>query len=181
MTAENVEHATLTLFDGTLVLVRPIRPSDLQALQRFHLRLSQHSIYLRFFGIVPELSDDRARYFTHVDGVERFALVATEPTSPGEIIAVTRFDHDPDTTGGEYACIVEDRWQGRGLGLALTRSLIEAARRRGYRAIFALVLPENVRMVNLLKDLGLPERVRWVEGVQRIEVDISRPEKPAVD
>ncbi|HET9014717.1 MAG TPA: GNAT family N-acetyltransferase [Thermomicrobiaceae bacterium] len=181
MSGDGSDHAKVTLFDGTTVAVRPICPADLEALKRFHLRLSQQSIYLRFFGIVPELSHDRAHYFTHLDGVDRFALVALDPARPDEIIGVARFDREPGTAEGEYACVVEDRWQGRGIGLTLTRGLIEAARVRGYRCMFALVLPENVRMVNLLKDLGMPERVRWVAGVQRIEVDISAREKRAVD
>lgn len=181
MTISEREATPVTLFDGTVVLARPIRPEDMDALKRFHLRLSHQSVYLRFFGVVPELSDERACYFTHLDGVDRFAYVAIDPEQPDEIIAVVRFDREPGTDQGEYAAVVEDRWQGRGVGFALTRLLIDAARRRGYRRLYAMVLPENVRMVKLLRDLGLPERSRWADGMQRIEVDISGGERPAVD
>lgn len=163
----------VTLIDGTEIIARPIRPEDAPALQRFHTRLSQQSIYLRFFGIMPELSDERARYFTHLDGVDRFALVGIDPREPEEIIGVVRMDREPGTDAGEYAAIVEDRWQGRGVGFTLTLLLIDAARRRGYRTLFAVVMPENLRMLNLLRDLGLPTRTRWVDGAQRIEVDLT--------
>ncbi|MDI3340842.1 MAG: GNAT family N-acetyltransferase [Sphaerobacter sp.] len=178
--AKALEQTTLTLPDGTRVVARPIQPHDMRALQRFHRRLSERSIYLRFFGVVPELSDERARYFTHVDGHDRFAFIALDPDEPDEIIGVVRFDREAGTNTGEYAVIVEDRWQGRGVGFALTRLLIAAARRRGYRSMYALVLPENVRMINLLRDLGLPVRSHWVDGMERIEVDISVPEQPSL-
>ncbi len=79
------EHETLTLRDGTELPVRTIRPGDASALQRFHARLSERSIYLRFFGPMNELSDEKARYFTHTDSANHFALVALDPDEPDEI------------------------------------------------------------------------------------------------
>lgn len=175
----DLEHAMLHLPDGTIVPARPIRPTDKEALKRFHLRLSQQSIYMRFFGLMPELSDERAHYFTHLDGHERFAFVALDPGAPGEIIGVVRWDAEPGTDAGEYAIIIEDRWQGRGLGYALTRALIAAAQRRGYRTMYAMVLPENTRMLNLLRELDYPVRRRWVDGMDRVELDISAPKQAA--
>jgi RimJ/RimL family protein N-acetyltransferase len=171
--ADLVESGTITLPDRTVVAYRPIHPADAPALQRFHSRLSAQSIYLRFFGVHPSLSDDQAHYFTNVDGRDRFAFVALDPADETELIAVARFDRDPGTDRAEYAAIVTDAWQGRGLGLAMTRHLIEAARHRGIRAFSALVLPENVRMLNLLRDLGLPERIHHEDGVERIDVVLT--------
>lgn len=170
MDTGTLDSGSLTLLDGTAVSFRPILPSDQAALQRFHARLSDQSIYQRFFFPKPWLSDEQARYFTDLDGIDRFALVALDPTAPEEIAGVVRFDRDPGTDRAEYAAIVADRWQGHGMGLALTRRLIEAARRRGVATLYALVLPDNKRMLNLLRDLGLPERIRHQDGVERIEV-----------
>jgi len=128
---------------------------------------------LRFFSAKPELSDRKAGYFTNVDGVNRFALVALDPDRPEEIIAVVSFDREGDSDRAEYAAAVEDRWQGRGLGLALTRCLIEAAIKRGVKVFTGIVLPENARMLNLLKDLNLPERLRFEGGVEFVEIDLS--------
>ena len=131
---------------------------------------------MRFFGAKPELSDRKAGYFTNVDRINRFALVALDPERPEEIIAVVSFDREGDTDRAEYAAAVEDRWQGRGLGLALTRRLIEAALKRGIRVLTGVVLFENRRMLNLLRDLGLPERLRYEDGVEYVEIDLCPSE-----
>jgi RimJ/RimL family protein N-acetyltransferase len=179
MASDAAESGTVALRDGTVVPYRPITPADRAALQRFHTRLSGASISPRFFGARPFLSDEMARYFTELDGRDRFALVALDPLDPAAIIGVVRFDREPGTDSAEYAAIVVDAWQGHGLGLGLTRRLIEAARARGIRSLYALVLPENLRMLNLLRDLGLPERIRFEEGVERVDVDLMLPPVPA--
>jgi RimJ/RimL family protein N-acetyltransferase len=150
-----------------------VGPDDAAALRRFHRGLSDRTVYQRFFAPLPELSEAQAHYFTHVDGERRVALVALDPKHPGDIVAVVRFDRDPGTDRAEYAAVVADRWQGRGLGLGMTRRLIDAARRRGVHTLYALVLPGNARMFNLLRDLGLPERMRFEDGAERVEVTLT--------
>jgi RimJ/RimL family protein N-acetyltransferase len=179
MNATVLDAGTIELNDGTFVSFRPILPADASALQRFHARLSKQSIYLRFFSYQPRLSDTQARYFTELDGVRRFALVALDPLEPGEIAGVVRFERDPETDRAEYAAVIADRWQGRGLGLALTRQLIDSARQRGICSLYALVLYENARMLNLLRDLGLPERMTMEQEVERIEILLC-PSVPAL-
>ena len=169
------DSGTVELPDGTSVPYRAIAPDNAAALQRFHHRLSQRSIYLRFFGAKPDLSDRKAGYFTNVDGKDRFALVALDPGREGEIIAVVSFDREGETDRAEFAAAVEDRWQGRGLGLVLTRRLIEAALKRGIRVFTGVVLFENKRMLNLLRDLGLPEKLRYEEGVEHVEIELQGP------
>src|ERR687897_3432437 len=127
------DSGSIELLDGTRIAYRAIAPDNAAALQRFHHRLSERSIYLRFFAAKPELSARKAGYFTDVDGTNRFALVALDPERPEEIIGVVSFDREEDTDRAEYAAAVEDRWQGKGLGMALTRHLIDAALRRGIR------------------------------------------------
>lgn len=168
----------LTLRDGTLVPVREVRPEDAPALRRLVGRLSERSVHMRYFGPLKELSEDKARHFAEVDGRNRFALVALEPEEKQEIVAVVRYDREKGTDGAEYAALVEDRMQGRGLGIGLTRCLIEAARERDIRHLHAIVLPENREMLHLLQSLGLPEHVRWEDGLEHIDIDI-RPEAAA--
>ncbi|MDQ3864149.1 MAG: GNAT family N-acetyltransferase [Actinomycetota bacterium] len=167
------DSGSIALPDGVHVTYRAIAPDNAAALQRFHHRLSERSIYLRFFAAKPELSDREAGYFTNVDRINRFALVALDPERPGEIIAVVSFDREGRTERAEYAAEVEDRWQGRGLGLALTRRLIEAALKRDVRVFTAVVSPENTRMLHLLRDLGLPERLRYEDGLEYVEIELA--------
>jgi RimJ/RimL family protein N-acetyltransferase len=167
------ESGSVELLDATSVAYHAIAPENASALQRFHHRLSERSIYLRFFAAKPELSDRKAGYFTNVDGINRFALVAVDPERPQEIIGVVSFDREGTTERAEYAAAVEDRWQGRGLGLALTRRLIDAALKRDIRVFTGVLLPENTRMLNLLRDLGLPERMRYEDGIEYVEIELS--------
>ncbi len=168
----------LALRDGACVVVREIRPEDAPALQRLVGRSSERSIELRFFGPMRELSEEKARRFAEVDGKDRFALVALDPEDDGEIVGVVRYEREGDTDGAEYAALVEDRFQGRGLGIGLTRRLIEAAQERGIKRLNALVLRENRGMLRLLRSLEFPERKRWENGLEHIEIDL-RPNAAA--
>ncbi|MBA2533947.1 MAG: GNAT family N-acetyltransferase [Rubrobacter sp.] len=166
------EHQVLALRDGTCVPVRRVRAEDAAALQRLVGRSSDRSVELRFFGPLKRLSDEMAGRFANVDGEDRFALVALDPRDRGEIIGVVRYEREGDGDGAEYAALIEDRFQGRGLGIGLTRSLIEAARENGIGHLYAFVMRENVGMLSLLRSLDLPERKRWQDGAERIEIDL---------
>lgn len=181
METTDPDAGVVALNEGTLIPYRPIQPSDREALQRFHARHSDRSIYLRFFAAQRVLSEAQARHFTELDGVNRFALVALNPVDPNEIVGVVRFDREPGTDRAEYAAIVADAWQGKGLGLQLTRRLVQSALRRGIASFCAYVLPENLRMLNLLRDLGLPEEVQFEDGVERIAVQLSGEAGPQQD
>jgi RimJ/RimL family protein N-acetyltransferase len=170
------DSGSVELLDGTSVPYHAIAPDNASALQRFHHRLSERSIYLRFFAAKPELSDREAVYFTNLDKINRFALVAVDPQRPEEIVGVVSFDREGTTERAEYAAEVEDSWQGRGLGLALTRRLVEAALKRDVRTFTAIVLPQNRGMLHLLRDLGMPERSRYEDGTDYIEIDLSPPQ-----
>ena len=163
----------LALRDGTCVPVRRVRAGDAEALQRLVGRSSDRSVELRFFGPLKRLSDEMARRFAEVDGEDRFALVALDPRDRGEIVGVVRYEREGDTGGAEYAALIEDRFQERGLGLGLTKYLIEAARENGIDHLYAFVMRENAGMLNLLRSLDLPERKSWQDGAERIEIDLQ--------
>lgn len=165
----------LAMRDGVCAPVREIRPTDAAALQRLVARSSDRSVHLRFFGPLKRLSDKQARRFAEVDGRDRFALVALDPEDPEEIVGVVRYEREPGTDAAEYAALVEDRFQDRGLGIGLTRYLIEAARENGLKRLYALVMRENTGMLHLLRSLDLPERKRWEDGAEHVEVDL-RPD-----
>lgn len=167
---------TIVLSDGANVPFRAIRPEDAPALQRLHARCSERSIYLRFFGPLEELPNEKARYFANVDGVDRFGLVALDPQDPDEIIGIVRYDREPGTERAEFAALVEDRWQDRGLGTALTRRLIEQATDKAVRYFYALVKGENTRMLNVLRHLDLPERERKEGDTKSVEVELPTEE-----
>lgn len=153
---------------------RTIRPDDVDALRRFHERLSERTIYLRFFGSMKELSKEKAKYFATVDGVDHVAFVALDPEDAYEIIALVRYDREPEDEKAEYAALVEDRWQDYGVGIALTRELLDEAKDKGVRCFYALVMGQNKRMLELLRHLDLPEQEHRDKehGVRRVEVEL---------
>ena len=153
--------------------MREIRPGDAAALQRLVSRSSDRSVELRFFGPLKHLSDKQARRFADVDGRGGFALVALDPEDPDEIVGVVRYEREGEPDAAEYAAMVEDRFQGRGLGVGLTRHLIEAARGRDIRRLRALVMRENAGMLHLLRSLDLPERKRWEGSAEHVEIDLK--------
>ncbi len=109
---EYEQGGTLSLPSGIDVPFRIVHPDDASALQRFLGRCSERTIYLRFFGSLQEFTEEKAQYFTHVDGADHFAFVALDPDDPNEVIAIVRYDREPGEERAEYAAIVEDRWQG---------------------------------------------------------------------
>ena len=163
------------LLDGTTVDIEPMRASDVDRLDQFHHTLSGETIRLRFFGVHPDLSDQELHRFTHVDHVDREALVAVHE---GEIVGVARFDRLSD--GGdeaEVAFVVADAWQGRGLGTVLFERLAARARQLGVRRFVADTLFHNRRMLAVFRATGLRAR-RAHRGRRRPRRPRARP--PAV-
>lgn len=164
------------LRDGSTAHVRTIGPDDGAALRAFHARLSQESIVLRFFGAHPRLSDAEVERFTHVDGAERVALVAERA---GEIVAVARFDRVPGTDEAEVAFVVNDAFQGQGLGTVLLRKLAGAARSHGVRWLVADTLSENFRMLNVFRHAGFPRTFTRSAEVMHVVMDMASPPESA--
>ena len=174
--AHNDEHeneGTLGLPIGYDVPFRVVQPSDAPALQRFLGRCSERTIYLRFFGSLNEFTEEKAQYFAQVDGTDHFAFVAIDPDDQDEIIAIVRYDREPGEERVEYAAIVEDSWQGQGIGIGLTRRLLDVAWDNGVRAFYAMVMGKNRRMLELLRHLDLPEQEHDEEGIKYVEVELS--------
>src|SRR3954471_17436443 len=133
------------LIDGTPLCLRRIRAADTTALQAMHRGLSVRTVYQRFFAVLPELTEEQADRFTHVDGQRRFALVAGAPD--GSLVAVGRYDRiPPDLRQAEIAVVVADAYQHHGLGTALVAMLAAHARAAGVTELVADVLSTNRAM-----------------------------------
>jgi GNAT superfamily N-acetyltransferase len=166
----------LTIPNGVEVPFRVVRADDAPALQRLHARCGERTIHLRFFGPMEKLSDEQALYFASTDGVDHFGLVALDPEDQNEIIAVVRYARKPGNERAEYAALVEDGWQGQGIGATLTHRLIDEARSNRVGSFYALVKGGNKRMLNVLRHLDLPEQERVEDGERMVEVGLSSEE-----
>jgi RimJ/RimL family protein N-acetyltransferase len=166
---------SLTLRDGSVVRVRPIRADDTERLQTFHAHLSVESIIYRFFRTMPSLTVEQATQFTHVDYVSRMALVATRGDGQAEeILAVVRYDQTGEREA-EVAFVVQDAWQGHGLATALLHQLAAYAHTHGVDRFVALTMGSNARMLDVLRNCGFPCRMRYDSGDILATIDITVP------
>lgn len=143
--------STIALRDGTHVRVRPIRPDDEPRLVELYSQLSHDTRYQRFFSVMQRLPPDWAHFLANVDYKRRFALVVEEPAEP-TLIAVGRYEPAGDDPGvAELAVVVQDGWQGKGIGTALMDGLLREAASHGITRFRAYVLGQNRRMLKLLR------------------------------
>jgi acetyltransferase len=147
---------------GDTTLLRPIRPEDAEAEQRFIRRLSARSVYLRFHAPLRELSEERLIRFTQIDYDREMAFVATATHDDvEEIHGIARYTRNPDRVSCEFGIVVEDAWHGRGLGGALMAALEGCARERGLREMIGFVIADNDDMAKLMTSRGYaPHRDR---------------------
>jgi GNAT superfamily N-acetyltransferase len=158
------------LADGQTTKVRPILPSDLDALQALHASLSDESIYFRFFGPRRHLPQADFERFVNVDYMDRLALVALVD---GELVAVARYDKEPGRAEAEVAFTVRDDQQGRGIATVLMEHLAAAAVAVGIRQFSAETLFENRRMLNVFRHAGFDERTAFADGVVRVTMQLE--------
>ncbi len=146
----------LRLRDGTEITIRPIQPEDAPRELAFVHALSNESRYFRFLDSLRDLSPQMLTHFTHIDYHNHLALVAVTGDDPAAVaqLAVARYVVDADMQGCEFAIVVADAWQGRGLATLLMNALIAAARMRGVRRMYGDVLAANHKMLALTKRLG---------------------------
>lgn len=151
----NAPGAAWSLVDGTSLTLRPIRPGDAPMEQAFVRGLSPESRFFRFMGELRELSPDLLRHLTSPDPATEVALIVTLLNDGREQeIAVGRFAHNPDGESGEFAIVVADAWQGKGIGRRLMQALIDAARQRRLKRIEGFVLSSNYHMLEFIRTLG---------------------------
>lgn len=141
----------VTLKNGETLRIRPIRPDDEPRLVALYDRLSRRTAYQRFFTVMRHLPTDWIRYFANVDYRRRLALVAERETVAGvELVGVGRYEPADAEATAEVAFVLQDGYQGQGLGQVLLDEIIRAGTERGLKRFRAEVLGENHRMLRLL-------------------------------
>jgi acetyltransferase len=172
-----IEHvARGALRDGTAVVVRPIRPDDEPLVAAFHGTLSDESVRSRYLYELPlaqRTAHTRLVRVCFADYDRELAFVveqasdgatASGPREPRQVLAIGRLSRDRvrDADAAEFALLIGDRWQGRGVGRLLLAHLLDVARREGWRRVYADVLGSNLRMQRLCTSLGF--RISEVPG-----------------
>ena len=146
--------------DGTALELRPIRPEDEPAMVAFHGTLSERTVSLRYFHAMKlstRVAHDRLTKICFVDYDREMVLVADREgpeTGAREIVGVGRLSKVRGTDEAEFAVLISDHFQRRGLGLGLLSRLIQLGRDEGLARIFGTILPENIGMRRICEKLG---------------------------
>ena len=166
-----------TLKDGTPVTIRPIRAEDEPLMVRLHHHLSEDSVYNRyfsFFKLEQRIAHERLARLCFIDYDREMALVAehTDPRSgEREIIGVGRLVKQPGASSGEFAVLVDDRWQGRGLGTMLLSLVVRVGRDERLATVTGEILPDNAAMKGVAHRVGFRLHQSPGEGVIRAVIE----------
>ncbi len=160
----------------TRVELRPIEAGDAHRLARFHERLSDQTIYLRYHAPHPELRERELRFLVNPDPRNHLAWVACNEF--GEILGVARLvAEDCLGASSDVAIVVADDAQGQGVGRALLTRLLEEAARAGLHMVDALILRDNRRARDLFTStaerMGLPYGIEGIEGVVDVRISLA--------
>jgi acetyltransferase len=143
---------------GMDVTIRPIKPEDASMEQQFVRDLSEQSRFFRFMRVMQELTPEMSARFTQIDYDREMAFVAITDGPTGDIeLGVSRYVTNPDQTSAEFALVVADRYQGKGVGTKLMQSLMTTAKNRGIQILEGEVLTQNRPMRSLVNKLGFIE------------------------
>ena len=164
------------LSDGTPVTLRPIRPEDEPLMVKFHETLSDLSVYYRWLHVLQlsqRIAHERLTGVCFIDYDREMALVAdylNQQTGQHEIIGVGRIIKDAGANEAEFAILIADQFQRKGLGTELLKRLIQVARDEKLQYLTGDILPENLGMQAVCKQLGMTVRYSSEDRLMRAEL-----------
>jgi acetyltransferase len=166
-----------TMKDGTSVVIRPIRPEDEPAMITFHQKLSERSVYLRFFQplkLTQRTSHDRLTRACFIDYDREMALIAEGKNAAGEpeILAVGRLSKLHGREEAELAAVAIDSAQHQGLGTELYCRLVQVARDEKLTKVVSNMLPENREMRAMCTRLGFQMLSSLEDNMIRAELEL---------
>lgn len=156
------------------ITIRPIRPEDEPLMVLFHQELSEESVYLRYAHMVNlkhRIAHERLTRICFIDYDREMLLVADRKdpeTSEHQILGVARLSNLHGQNEAEFALIVRDSYQERGLGTELLRLLLQIARQEKLNAIVGYILTSNYKMQSLCKKLGFELKPELGEGMLKV-------------
>ena len=160
--------------DGTPVLLRPMKPEDEQIVSDFLGRCSEETIYFRYFRLIKKWTHEMLIRFTQNDYDREIGLMAIgRPPGPEVMLGVCRLVMDANRETAEFAIIVGDQWQGKGLGPKLVEEVIAIARERGVKLLWGEVLATNQPMLEMVTHLGFSLLRQPESGTFRAEMELQ--------
>jgi acetyltransferase len=162
------------------VTIRPIRPEDEPLIVKFHQTLSEQSIYFRFLhmlNLTERVAHERLTKICFVDYDREIALVADyrDPaTNEHQILGISRLTRLRGSEDAEFALLVNDQVQGRGIGTELLKRLIVVAQTEKVRNLVGDIHPENLKMQRMCRKLGFTLHYSIEEGLTKVSLDLAK-------
>jgi len=153
------DYVTTRKVGAVEVTIRPIRPEDEPLMVKFHKTLSDRSVYLRYFGILSlekRIMHERLRRVCFIDYDREMALVVDLRNRDGShrILGVGRLIKEHAKNEAEFAILISDAWQGKGLGSELLKLLVQIGRKERLQRIVGHISPENATMKRVSEEVG---------------------------
>jgi RimJ/RimL family protein N-acetyltransferase len=165
--------ASETLRDGRVLQIRALKPSDREQLAVALRRMSDESIYRRFFSPKQRFTDQEISYYLNVDFVNHVAMVALlEEQGSSTVVGGARYVVAKPGVA-EVAFAVDDPHQGFGIGARLMKHLTLLARGAGLKEFFAEVLPGNTAMLKVFEKSGLKVDSKREDGVVHVTLSLA--------
>jgi acetyltransferase len=171
--------APFTMKDGTMANIRPIRPEDEPLMVKFHNMLSERSVMMRYTYLIAlseRVAHERLVRICFNDFDRELALVADHQdpyTGEPEIMAVGRMTKVPGTEDAQFAILVADTFQRRGLGAELLRRLMAVAKEEKIRHLKAEFLIDNSATRRMCEKLGFRLEKVADQGLVKAEIAIQ--------
>ncbi len=169
-----VVDADALLTDAGIVRIRSARRADAPQLRAMYGRLSPDTLYLRFFTMSRTLMDRDVDRLTLPLDAEHVSLVAEVR---GAVVGAATYQRNDQPGEAEVAFIVDDAFQGRGVGMLLLEHLAAIASRHGIVRLVADTLPANARMLHVFADAGFPVQTTLSQGVVRVVISLRFDEE----
>jgi acetyltransferase len=167
-----------TMRDGREVTIRPIRAEDEHLMYKFHETLSDRSVYLRYLSpmvLSERVTHERLARMTHNDYDREIALVIEgEDEGENSIFGVARLSKfRGENEEARFTMLVNDKFQGQGLGKELLKRLLDVARTEKIKRVIAIISPENEAMQKLCRELGFSSMQTDAEsGMIKAEISL---------
>jgi len=141
--------------DGTEVTFRPIKPEDEPMLSEMLAELSEETLKERFFQVIKSITHEMLIRLCNID-YDREMTIAVEirTDSKRKLIAIGSLMIEPDFKKGEFALVIHDVYQGKGIGYKLLDLLIGIAQEKGLEELYGIIRADNRRMLGLCGKLG---------------------------
>lgn len=156
---------------GLDLQVRPVQPTDADAIRRMFSRLSPETIHRRFFTLLPSLDDRTLHRLVDVDHEWQEAVVAIVGREIIGLASFHRWRDDPATA--DVAIVVEDAWQHHGIGRHMARRLARVAATRGVERLHADVLADNRSASGLIRRVASGSKARFADGTLSYDLPVS--------